>query len=506
LPYARKSRTPEPPDVLPKELVDARFHLAAIVASSDEPIISKDLNGIITSWNGAAERTFGYKSNEIVGRSILQLIPPELHHEEDEILGKLRAGERIDHFETIRMRRNGERFPVSVSISPIEDDSGRVIGASKIARDISNRKRGDESRFRLAAIVESADDAIISKDLNGVVTSWNEGAQRMFGYSDKEMIGQAILRLIPTELRYEEDEILRKLRIGERIDHYETRRTRKDGSSIEVSVTISPIRDESGRVIGASKIARDISDRKRMERHLVQAEKIAATGRMAAAVAHEINNPLEAVMNLIFLARQHSPASGKAHQHLTTAEEELGRVSHIARQTLGYYRDTNSPTEVYLHDLIENVLTIYRSRLLAWGISVDTQFNDLRKILVSRGEFIQVFSNLITNAVDAMANGGSLHASARTLMSATGDGIQIIFRDTGVGIKQEHLEKIFEPFFTTKGDLGTGIGLWVTKQLLEKRGGRIWVTSNTEPGKSGTVVTLFVPFAAPAEQQSVDGR
>jgi PAS domain S-box-containing protein len=502
LPYARKHRSPETPDNLPKGVLDPRFHLAAIVASSDEPIISKDLNGIITSWNEAAERIFGYKSSEMIGQSILQLIPPELHHEEDEILGKLRAGKRIDHYETTRMRRNGERFPVSVTISPIEDDSGRVIGASKIARDISDRKRADEIRFRLAAIVDSAEDAIISKDLNGVVTTWNDGARRTFGYSDKEMIGQPILRLIPTELHYEEDEILRKLRAGERIDHYETRRTRKDGSTVEVSVTISPIRDESGRIIGASKIARDISDRKRMERHLLQAEKIAATGRMAAAVAHEINNPLEAVMNLIFLARQNSPASGKAYLYLTTAEEELGRVSHIARQTLGYYRDSSSPTEVYLHDLIENVLTIYRSRLLSWQVSVDTQFNDLQKVLVSKGEFIQIFSNLITNAVDAMADGGSLHVSARTLMSAAGDGIQIIIRDTGVGIKREHLEKIFEPFFTTKGDLGTGIGLWVTKQLIEKRGGRIWIASNTEPGKSGTAVTLFVPFATPAAQKS----
>jgi PAS domain S-box-containing protein len=498
LPHARKSRSPETPDGLPKQVLDPRFHLAAIVASSDEPIISKDLNGIITSWNEAAERIFGYKSDEIVGRSILQLIPPELHYEEDEILGKLRAGKRIDHYETTRMRRNGDRFPVSVTISPIEDESGRVIGASKIARDISGRKQADESRFRLAAIVDSADDAIISKDLNGVVITWNDGARRTFGYDQKEMIGQPILRLIPSELQYEEDEILRKLRAGERVDHYETRRTRKDGSTVEVSVTISPIKDESGRVIGASKIARDISDRKRMERLLVEAEKIAATGRMAAAVAHEINNPLEAVMNLIYLARQTSPASGNAHQYLTTAEEELGRVSHIARQTLGYYRDTTSPTEVYLHDLIENVLTIYRSRLLACEISVDTRFNDLQKILVSRGEFIQIFSNLIANAVDAMANGGALHLSARTLMSAAGDGVQVIVRDTGIGIKQEHLERIVEPFFTTKGNLGTGIGLWVTKQLVEKRGGRIWFASNTEPGRSGTVVTVFVPFATPA--------
>jgi PAS domain S-box-containing protein len=500
LPYVPKHRSPEAPHEF-RGALDPRFHLAAIVASSEDPIISKDLTGTVTSWNQAAERTFGYLSDEIVGKSILQLIPPELHHEEDEVLRKLRAGERIDHYETIRIRKNGERFPVSVTISPVRDDTGRVIGASKIARDISDRKKSDESRFRLAAIVDSADDAIIGKDLNGVVTSWNDGARRMFGYTADEMIGQPILRLIPTELHYEEDGILRKLRAGERVDHFETRRIRKDGSTVEVSVTISPIGDESGGVIGASKIARDISDRKRMERLLLQSEKIAATGRMAAAVAHEINNPLEAVMNLIYLARHNSPASGKAHQHLKTAEEELERVSHIARQTLGYYRDTGSPSELFFHDLIENVLTIYRSRLLACAISVDTHFNDLQKIRVSKGEFIQIFSNLITNAVDAMGHGGRLNVSLRTVISAAGDGVHAIIRDTGAGIKPEHLGRIFEPFFTTKGDLGTGVGLWVTRQLVEKRGGQISVASSTEPGKSGTIVTLFVPFAAPAGQQ-----
>ncbi len=502
MPYARKRSSPGSPTEMPKGTLDPRFHLAAIVASSDDPIISKDLNGIITSWNGAAERTFGYQADEILGEPILRLIPPELHQEEAHILAKLRAGERIDHYETIRMKKNGQRFPVSVTISPVKDDTGRVIGASKIARDISDRAKTDESRFRLAAVVDSADDAIISKDLNGIINTWNDGARRMFGYTADEMIGQSILRLIPVELHYEEAAILSRLRAGERVDHFETRRTRKDGSTIELSVTISPIMDGSGRVIGASKIARDISDRRRMERLLMQSEKIAATGRMAAAVAHEINNPLEAVMNLIFLARQNSPPSGKAYQHLKMAEEELERVSHIARQTLGYYRDAGLPAEVFFHELIENVLTIYRSKLLAYGISVDTQFNDLQKILVSRGEFIQIFSNLIANAIDAMPNGGVLHLSVRIVIRSAGDGIQTVIRDSGTGIKSEHLERIFEPFFTTKGDLGTGIGLWVTKQLVEKRGGQISVTSNTAPGQSGTLVSLFVPFSMPAHKES----
>jgi PAS domain S-box-containing protein len=477
----------------------ARFRLASIVQSTDDAIVCKDLNGIVTHWNPAASRIFGYEEDEIVGRSILLLIPEELRDEEEEILSKLRAGEPIVHRETVRLTKTGEKIQVMLTISPIKDEDDNVIGAAKVARNISDKKKADESRFRLAAIVESADDAIISKDLNGTVKSWNDAASRMFGFTAAEMIDHSILKIIPADLHYEEEEILRKLRDGERIDHYETTRVKKNGALLEVSVTISPIRDETGRVIGASKIARDISDRKRVERLLIQSEKLSATGRMAAAVAHEINNPLESLINLVFLARECSPEKGRAHKYLLTAENELERVSHIARQTLGYYRDTNSPTEAYLHDLLQNVLTVYRQTLLSAGVVVETQFNDLQKIVVSRGEMIQVFSNLIANSSDAMRHGGTLHISTRNVKRASGDGIQIVIRDEGTGIKQEFLDKIFEPFFSTKGNLGTGIGLWVAKQLIEKRGGQIAVATNTEAGDSGTTVTVFLPFkpAAP---------
>ena len=381
--------------------------LAAIVDSSDDAIISKDLTGTILTWNDGASRMFGFSMEEIVGRSILTLIPPELHQDEDRILGRVKGGERINHYETIRVRKDGERFLVSATISPIKDMNDVIVGGSEIARDISDRAKNDQSRFQLAAIVDTADDAIVSKDLNGVVRTWNLGASRMFGYTSEEMVGRSILRLIPEELHYEEDEILRKLRAGDRVDHYETVRMKKSGERFEVSVTISPIRDASGRIIGASKIARDISDRKRIERMLVQSEKLAATGRMAAAVAHEINNPLESVVNLIFLARRNSPPDGRAYAHLLTAEQELERVAHIARQTLGYYRDTGLAADTHVHELIENILTVYRAKLVSNSITVETRFDDLQKIRVSRGEMLQVFSNIITNAIDAMRGGGT---------------------------------------------------------------------------------------------------
>lgn len=481
--------------------VDSGYLLAAIVDSSDDAIISKSLNGIITSWNEGARKVFGYTASEMVGQSVLRLIPKELHFEEVDILRKLRAGERIDHYETVRVRKNGEKFPISVTISPVRDNTGRVIGASKIGRDISDRKRFDDSRFRLAAIVDSADDAIISKNLNGIIQSWNQGAYRLFGYTSEEIVGQSILRLIPNKLYHEEDEILAKLKAGERIDHYETTRMKKSGELVDVSVTISPIWNGKGEVVGASKIARDISDRRRMEKTLIESEKLAATGRMAAAIAHEINNPLEGLMNLIFLARQNCSTNPKAQNYLITAEGELERVSHIARQTLGYYRDTGSPSEVYLHDLIGNVLTVYQSKLLNKNIAVASKFEDLRKISVSRGEMLQVFSNVIANAIDAMPHGGKLIVSLRQTMAANGNGIHVVIRDQGLGISHENLDRIFEPFFTTKGNLGTGIGLWVTRQLVERRGGQISISSTTESGKSGTIVTMYIPFASPGKLQ-----
>lgn len=346
----------------------------------------------------------------------------------------------------------------------------------------------------LRAIIDSADDAIISKDLNGVIRTWNDGARRIFGYEAEEIVGQSILRLIPEELHHEEEVILAKIRAGERIEHFETTRMRKNGERFPISVTISPIKDDSGTVIGASKIARDISDQKKVERLAVQAEKIATTGRMAAAIAHEINNPLASVLNLIFLARQTDATKEEIQGYLATAESELERVSHIARQALGYYRDTGSPTEVHLRDLMDRVLSVYRSKLLSHHITVDATYNDLRKISVRSGEIVQIFSNVVSNAIDAMPTGGTLTIRTTLKARSGGQGLEVVISDNGRGIRREHLSKVFEPFFTTKGNLGTGIGLWVARELAEGHGGQISISSNTESGDSGTTVTIYLPF------------
>ena len=262
-------------------------HLARVVESSDDAIVSKDLNGTITSWNRAAERIFGYTAEEAIGHSIRMIIPADRQGEEDMVLARIRGGEAVTHFETLRQRKNGTLIPISLTVSPIHDAAGHVIGASKIARDIGERTQAAIATRRLAAVVESSDDGIITKDLTSIITSWNPAAERIFGYTAAEAIGQSIRMLIPDELQSEEDTVLAKIRAGEKIDHYETVRQRKDGSRLTMSLTVSPLRNEHGEIVGASKVARDITERSRLiaaaAEHAADTEKLNEVGTVVAS-------------------------------------------------------------------------------------------------------------------------------------------------------------------------------------------------------------------------------
>ena len=253
---------------------ETTYRLAAIVESSDDAIVSKDLNGTITSWNAAAQRMLGYTAEEAIGRPITMLVPPEKQEEEAQIIARLRAGERIDHYETVHINKAGEKLNVSLTISPVKDSKGRIIGSSKIVHDTAARTHAEQAQSRLAAIVESSDDVIVSKDLNGIINSWNPAAERTFGYSAHEAIGQPITIIIPLDLRDEEAEIIRRLKNGQRIRHFETERVTKTGKRLNVSLTVSPIRDSQGKVIGASKIARDITELKRAEKALRENQEL----------------------------------------------------------------------------------------------------------------------------------------------------------------------------------------------------------------------------------------
>jgi len=479
-------------ELLQDGLLGLERHLLPAVSRlyGQDALIVTDADANVVYWSRSATRIFGYSAEEMVGNPLSRTIPVELQAKEEKMVNSLVPG-ALKRYETQRVCRDGRRIAVRASICALGGLADEPAGVLRSEREIPAGPDASVTASHLAAIVESSNDAIVSSDLDGIVTSWNKAAQRLFGYAPEEMIGRSILSIVPEDLHSEEREILRKIRAGKRIDHYETRRIGKDGTVVEVALTISPIRDRFGNVVGSSKIGRDISERKEMERRLIESEKIAATARMAANIAHEINNPLDSVMNLIYLARLNLTASSKARPCLLAAEGELERVSHLARQALGYYRDPGAAVEIHLGTLLEEVLSVYRSKLLAANIAVDCAFDQRRPIKASEDELMQVFSALVVNAIDAMPAGGVLTIETRELAE---QGVEILVSDRGTGISTENLPKIFEPFFTTKGHLGTGIGLWVAHQLVEKRGGRIAIDSRTEPTCSGTTVSVFLPF------------
>jgi PAS domain S-box-containing protein len=479
---------------------EARDLLAAIVESSDDAIIGESLDGLITSWNHGAQEMFGYKAEEIIGKPVATLAWPG--HEEDvhTVLRRVSRGERVDHYETIRRTKDGHQLTLSLTVSPIRNSAGVIVGASKIARDITPRRESERSRALLAAIVESSDDAIISKDLNGIVTSWNSGAERMFGYTAEEMVGNPISRIAPLAGENDMAEILARIRKGEPVNHYEAVRRCKDGREIEVSLTVSPVRDATGTIIGASKIARDITLQKKTEAAMRQAEKLAATGRMAASIAHEINNPLEALTNLLYLLDKEEMGQ-EARQYLTAAQRELARVAHITAQTLSFHRSLPDPANITVTDLLEAALSLHQGRITTTGVQVQKEYGTVPALGIDPVELRQVLFNFLGNALDAMPGGGRLRLRVRrvTQWSTGAPAVCITVGDTGSGMSAETRRRMFEPFYTTKGATGTGLGLWIASELVAKCKGRISVHSSCHPGRCGTVFSLLLPVSAVAE-------
>jgi PAS domain S-box-containing protein len=370
-------------------------------------------------------------------------------------------------------------------------------------QDITSRKEAEQVERRLAAIVESSGDAIVSKDLNGIVISWNQAAERMFGYSAKEMIGRSITVIIPPELQDDERKILETIARGERIEHFETVRLTRSGERIDVSLTISPVRDEGGRVIGAAKISRDITQEKKTEQALRTTERLVSVGRMAATVAHEINNPLEAVTNLVYLAKGNAVRED-VREYLAAIEEELGRISHITKQTLGFYRESTAPSAIRVGPMLDPLISVFGARARNKGIEIRPEIRQDPEIYAIAGEIRQLVANLLSNSIDAVNSGGliRIRVDATRFHGQCSPGICITVADSGPGIPPSIRPKLFEPFFTTKKDVGTGLGLWVCTNIVKRHHGSIRVRSSTAPGQSWTVFSVFLP----SRQESVNER
>ena len=378
---------------------------------------------------------------------------------------------------------------------PLRNDRGEVARWLGTFTDIDDQKRAEEAMSRLAAIVESSEDAIYSMDLNGQIKSWNRGAEKMYGYSVGEMIGQSVSRLTPSDRLHENADILELLRRGESIEHIETIRLRKDGTTVEVSMAISPVRNAAGEIAGASTIARDISERNRATEALRKTEKLAATGRLAGTMAHEINNPLEAVTHLLYLIDKSPSLDQAARNYTQIAMAEVDRIGHIAKQALGFYREASSPVDVKISELVSNVIELYNAGAQNKSVELQAQLENDASIKAFPGEMRQVFSNLIVNAVDAAPRGGAVKVRVKhgRDWGTRRMGIRVLVSDNGPGIPPDVRPHIFEPFFTTKGERGTGIGLWVSEGVLEKQGGRIRLKSSTRR-MHGTTFSVFLPY------------
>lgn len=476
----------------------AQSQLASIVASSGDAIFSRDMQGRVVSWNEGAEHLFGYSAAEMVGSSFDRLVPIEERETAQNRLQSVEDGQTLRGIEVERLRKDGSRVDVALTISPIFDASRKVVGISAVARDISERRLTEralaESEAKFRAVAETASTAIYIHDGKSFVYV-NPAAEKITGYTRDELYRMDIWKLVhPDFVELVKQRAQARFQGLASPDRYEYKIRNRQGEDVWLDFSATAIEYAGKRCILAN--AFDVTDRKQAEEALIRSEKLASAGRLAATIAHEINNPLEAVTNLLYLAKNDP---GNAARYIDAAEGELHRVAHITRQTLGFYRDVGSPQTVQLDKLVRDVLALYAKRIEMKNIEVQGHMDEDLEIKASSGELRQIISNLVSNAIDALPSGGRLsvnvHRASHPRHSV--EGVRVVVADNGSGIPVEVRGKIFEAFFTTKRDVGTGLGLWVTRSLVEKHGGTLRMRTSTDPARHGTVFSVFFPKLPP---------
>jgi PAS domain S-box-containing protein len=485
--------------------------LTAVLTSIGDGVIATDAQGRVTLLNPVAEILTGWKSEDAVGETltdVFRIVNEETHepveNPVDRVLREKTVVGQANH--TILMARDQTERPIDDSGAPIQENGGAIKGVVLVFRDITQRRQSEAVSNRLAAIIDSSDDAIIGTDLGRIVVSWNAGAERLFGYTAAEVAGRPISLLMPPDRRAEESEILARLRRGERVDHFESVRITKEGHPIDVSLTISPIRDGSGRIVGASKIARDITERKRLEeerrRRLDElAEANRRKDEFLAMLAHELRNPLAVISNAIQLntligAQEQGDWSrdviGRQVQHLSRLIDDLLEVSRIRTGKIQLHKERLDVAMV-LRNAIESVRPLIEAREhnLTVDIASATLLAEADQVRLE-----QIVNNLLTNAAKYTDRGGRIWLSAQREAEA----IVIKVRDAGIGIRPEHLPRIFELFAQGDRSLahsegGLGIGLTLARTLTELHSGSLTATS-AGPG-TGSEFVVRLPAGAP---------
>lgn len=352
------------------------------------------------------------------------------------------------------------------------------------------------------ALLEAAPDSMVIVDARGTIIFVNSQTEELFGYTRAELLGQRVEMLIPERFRkshtshrhdYNTEPRVRPMGIG-----LELYGRRKDGSEFPVEISLSPLKIRGATYVTSA--IRDVSERvqaeeqirtlnRELEKALKRSEKLAATGRMMATIAHEINNPLESLTNVLYLLQSGGHLDRESEELVELARQQLAVLANISRQTLAPHREARFPVVTKVSELLDDACALFGPKLQAGHIQVVREYSTEGQVTIYPSELRQVFTNLIANAIDAMSSGGQL----RLGLAGNGSAVAVTVADTGHGIPPEHLGKIYEPFFTTKGERGTGVGLWVIRGILHKLGGSIEVTSSIEPGRSGTCFTVHLP-------------
>jgi two-component system cell cycle sensor histidine kinase/response regulator CckA len=495
-------------DSVPGELPSALVRYASLVESSEDAIISKDLAGRVLSWNRGAAAIYGYTAQEMIGQSIHVLVPPERLDEEESILTRIRAGERVQHYETVRIRKGGAPLYVSLTVSPIVE-GGRITGASHVARDISDRKRLELANSQLAAIVESSEDAIISKDLQGYIRTWNDSAARVYGYTPDEVTGRNMTFLLPPGRENEEEQILEKIRRGERVEHFETTRLRKGGALIHVALTISPIRSTDGELVGASHVARDITERLAFEAQMRQAQRLESLGVLAGGIAHDFNNLLTGIIGNASLAAESLADADAARPYLGELALSAERAADLIRQLLAYSgRGKFVVGPVNISDAVAEISALVKAAIAKTvGVRLKLEAG-IPAIEADRSQIQQLAMNLVINGAEAIGEDqpGSvvvetgaewldadfLNAAFPDAHVEAGNYVFIRVEDDGCGMDEKMQARIFDPFFTTKLT-GRGLGLATAMGIVKAHHGAIRLDS--EIGR-GTVFKVIFPVCA----------
>jgi PAS domain S-box-containing protein len=478
-------------DVTERNLAaEARAFLASIVESSDDAIIGRTTDGAIVSWNRGAEALYGYHADEVIGRPFSMVVAPERLDVVREVSKSLARGEKVSPFDGVALRKDGARVPISVCTSPIKGASGQTTGVAVVARDVTARRQAQQAGALLASIVESSDDAIIGKTLDGTIVSWNHGAESLYGYRADEITGKSIALLSPPDRTDELLVMLDRMRRGENISHFDTARMRKDGTLVDVSISISPLKNAAGEVTGASTIARDMTGRKRAEeslrRRTEELERSNAELEQFAYVAsHDLQEPLRMVANFTQLLadRYQGRLDQDADEFIGFAVEGATRMQALINGLLCFARVKSRAGELEPTDA-EAAFGRSLAGLRAAISDAHAQVtNDpLPTVVVDDLQLEQVFQNLVGNALKFRGS-----KPCRVHVSAERNGREWIFavKDNGIGIDPRYHERIFVIFqrlHTRQAYPGTGIGLAICKRIVERHGGRIWVESGEGNG------------------------